>query len=789
MPAAIPEQSTVPHSALSYFAAEARETARLAARACRTPIAFAWVEIDRGKPLLGLMGLEPDNPSLIDLSAIARRLIRGEPKPSALPLGLRHIVVAPVSNGGGPTRGFLLVADHESRADDPEDDATVRTLARRLAESLDLRRQARELRAAEAALNRVQENFSTLVEGLDSGLVLEDETGRIVLVNRGFTRRFAPGLRSSPRGRLTAEVFAEMAIAFRQPEDFLALARAERRSTERQLGRAFETTDGRTLEVDALPVRGPEGARHIYQFRDVSEHVRAMRSLDTWFQVSLALIMSNDKIEAAERVLRTLLDGLGFRAGCLWERDATSRWSLTAACAVLESEQEALVRASQAASFDAAADLVGQCASTGQTTWVHDAQNEPSFLRVELAATFGLRSVILTPAHGDNRILGVLELLDTQARENDDARARVMAGAADQLGQFLARQNALSRLRSSEARFRAVVETIEEGLLLCSPDGAIVDLNPAATALLGRPRSEFSGARAESFLAAVPFNATILERGLTLPETEARRADGTTFPASVLVHPIDTEDGRLLVVHLRDLSARREIDRLRKQFVSTVSHELRTPLTSIRASLGLLSIGVAGELPEEARKVVGIAERNTERLVGLINDIIDLERAEGGHLKLRIARVTAGEVIDRAVEAVSSLAAQEAMILEVVTAEGVVAGDSERLTQVLVNLVSNAVKFAPRGSRIAVAASLQGDVVRFSVTDEGPGIPEPARRMIFEPFRQIEDADTRKKGGSGLGLSICKAIVEQHGGVIGVDDAPGGGSLFFFTVPAVVIPT
>lgn len=778
---------TVPHSALSYFAAEAAETARLAAKICRAPVAFARVDVESGTPLLGLIGLDPDDvETLAALSGVARRLASGGGPAGPIPLGLRYLVAAPISAAGGQVIGFLLAGDFEAREVDPTDEATLKTLARRLAESLELRQQARDLRAAEAALGRAQANFATLVEGLDSGLLLEDDERRVVVVNGALVRRFAPLIdRVAIIGLPAVELFAKLAIRFSQPEDFVALADPERRSMKRQLGQTFETTDGRTFEIDSLPVRGSEGAGHIYQFRDVSERVRNLRSLDTWFQVSLALVMSNDAVEASERVLRTLMGGLDFRAGGVWELDAEGRLGLTACWTDDSLDRARFAEASRSAAFEGSRGALRRCLSLGQTLWIPDVEREPDFPRAGLIGELGLRAASLTPVHGDNRIVGVLELLDGGAREPDEARARVISGAADQLGQFLARHRAVSRVRSSEARFRAVVESIDEGLLLCDTAGRIVQVNPAATRLLAPEGGALVGTLLHQYVETAQAGAMDPQAGLPLHECEARRADGGAFPASVLVHPITTDEGRLLVAHVRDLSARKEVDRLKREFVSTVSHELRTPLTSIRVSLGLLAMGSAGELPPDAARIVSIAERSTERLVSLINDIIDLERAEGRHLKLKIAPVKARTVIERAIEAVSPLAANERMTLLAAAIDDEVAGDVERLIQVVVNLLSNAVKFAPRGTSITVGAEREASWIRFSVSDEGPGIPEHARQMIFEPFRQIEGSDSRRKGGSGLGLSICKAIVEQHGGSIGVTSSRTGGAVFQFTIPAV----
>jgi len=215
-----------------------------------------------------------------------------------------------------------------------------------------------------------------------------------------------------------------------------------------------------------------------------------------------------------------------------------------------------------------------------------------------------------------------------------------------------------------------------------------------------------------------------------------------------------------------------------------VSHELRTPLTSLRGSLGLLTLGVLGELPGPAREVVSIAERNTTRLVSLINDILDLERIQAGQLALDQRPTPLAAVLRSARETVDALAGQHEIAIEVPDADDLVLGDHDRLVQVAVNLLSNAIKFSPPGSPVLVEARREGHMVRVSVSDRGRGVPATLREAIFEPFRQVESNDARLKGGSGLGLSICRAIVEQHGGTIGVEAHDGPGATFWFTLPA-----
>jgi CheY-like chemotaxis protein len=222
---------------------------------------------------------------------------------------------------------------------------------------------------------------------------------------------------------------------------------------------------------------------------------------------------------------------------------------------------------------------------------------------------------------------------------------------------------------------------------------------------------------------------------------------------------------------------------MKKDFVANVSHELRTPLTSIRGSLTLLSSGVLGELPDEARDVVAIAERNTLRLITLINDILDLERLESGHLEIQIAATSLRVVSERSLDSVKAFADEQGVLLASSVPEVSVLGDGDRLVQVLVNLLSNAVKFSVRGSSVEVTADVRDGAVEVCVTDHGRGIPPEALGWLFQRFHQVESSDSRKKGGTGLGLAICKVIIEQHEGEIGVRSDLGKGSAFWFRVP------
>ncbi|MEO8389849.1 response regulator [Polaromonas sp.] len=237
-----------------------------------------------------------------------------------------------------------------------------------------------------------------------------------------------------------------------------------------------------------------------------------------------------------------------------------------------------------------------------------------------------------------------------------------------------------------------------------------------------------------------------------------------------------------------DVTELKRVDRMKSEFVSTVSHELRTPLTSIRGSLGLIAGGVAGELPAMAKNLVGIATNNCERLIRLINDILDSEKIESGKMRFELQPMELKPLLAQALTANDGFAGQHnvKLVLDAPANPVLASVDSDRLAQVVTNLLSNAVKFAPAGSSVQVRLWCKNGRVRVEVADSGPGIPEAFRKRIFQKFSQADTSDTRKMGGTGLGLNISRAIVERMGGQIGFTTETGVGTVFFFELPEAV---
>lgn len=363
-------------------------------------------------------------------------------------------------------------------------------------------------------------------------------------------------------------------------------------------------------------------------------------------------------------------------------------------------------------------------------------------------------------------------------------------------------QQAERELERLNRRNELILESVGEGIYGINLAGECTFVNPAALEFTGHSRQELMSAARTMHEILQPYKPDGSDYPwedsasyATLTDGEIRRVtgemmvrkDGSAFPVDYVVTPIVEDDDRILgvVVTFQDVTQRRAVEQMKNEFISIVSHELRTPLTSIRGSLGLLASGLLLKFPEKADKMLKIAVENTDRLVRLINDILDIERLESGKVTIEQAELDLAKLMRGASDTMTAMASANKVKLQTELLEQTVWADSDRILQVLTNLLSNAIKFSHEGQKVRLTASLNEDDnwVTVCVADSGRGIPEDKIAKIFERFGQVDASDSREKGGTGLGLPICKTIVEQHGGRLWVESEPGKGSRFLFTLP------
>jgi len=398
----------------------------------------------------------------------------------------------------------------------------------------------------------------------------------------------------------------------------------------------------------------------------------------------------------------------------------------------------------------------------------------------------------------DDFNIGTLCVIDQQPRAGlTEAQRQLLSDLADAVVNQLYLHKTTSdlhRAQLAQAQLGAIIEYCGDAVIGHSIDGTITSWNSGAQCLFGYEPDEAAGQPATLLLPPSLGDEwrSLVDRithGEAIEQFETLRLakDGSPVEVSVSLSPIRDRSGVLtgFSAIARDISQRRQIEKAKAEFVSTVSHELRTPLTSIKGSLGLVQSGVFGELPEVFKPMVDIAYSNSDRLVRLINDLLDIEKMDAGKMEFHLAQVDLPALLRQSVSENAGYATTHKVRFETIEPLPAVTltADKDRLLQVMANLLSNAAKFSPPDSAVEVRLERGDGRVRVSVTDHGPGIPESFQSKIFQKFSQADTPETLQKGGTGLGLNICRAIVERHGGSIDFKTEQGVGTSFYFDLP------
>jgi PAS domain S-box-containing protein len=353
-----------------------------------------------------------------------------------------------------------------------------------------------------------------------------------------------------------------------------------------------------------------------------------------------------------------------------------------------------------------------------------------------------------------------------------------------------------------------ILESVGDGIYGIDLNGRLTFINQAAARALGYTPEELTGRDVHEIIHHSHADGTPYSRSsspilqgmrrresIRMRDEVFWRQDGEAIPVEYSASPL-IDDGQIsgMVVAFQDVSERRRLERMKDEFISTVSHELRTPLTSLRASLGLISSGSLDKRPEKQRQMVEMAIGNCDRLVRLVNDILDFDSVEKGKLPLHRRQVEAVDLLRRAADVAHTAASQMHIAFLIDAPPAPVLADEDRILQVLNELVTNAIKFSLPDTQIRLtakpacespsAANGPSAAVCFSVEDQGRGIAPEKLERIFERFQQGDASDSRALGGTGLGLALCRSIVEQHGGRIWAESTLGQGSRFLFTLPA-----
>jgi PAS domain S-box-containing protein len=526
--------------------------------------------------------------------------------------------------------------------------------------------------------------------------------------------------------------------------------------------------------------------------RDISERTRARAQLEVQNAVARVLAEAVSLDQSIPEILQALCNNLDWELSEFWSVDSGSSllqfnfaWSLPGL------DLRAFLDTSQHTRIHLGEGLAGRVWERETAIQVSDISHEENFVRKTEVETLSLKTAVGFPIRSRESIIGVFTLFSLRPRHVDDDLLAMLNTVGAQIGQFIARKRAEQQISENEDRYHYLFENSADLILTFAPDGTILHFNAAWLRSLGYSRDELMKMSLFDLVASddrekcqAIVDKAVGTGSLNKVEFTFRASDGRALIAEGV---INCRYGIAGVEYcnaiFQDVTTRREVDRMKNEFISVVSHELRTPLTSIRGSLGLLAGGALRKDPEKAQRMLDIALKNTERLVRLINDILDIEKIESGNISLDIQPVDSADLLLQACATMNSMAEEHAVRMEVHPVRGTVFADRDRMQQTLTNLLSNAIKFSTPQSLVTMTSERRGSGLLIRVRDQGRGIPTHKLQSIFERFQQVDASDSRDKGGTGLGLAICRSIVQQHGGAIWVDSIEGKGSEFFVLLP------
>jgi PAS domain S-box-containing protein len=645
------------------------------------------------------------------------------------------------------------------------------------------------------ALRESQERYRDLFENSSEMIATLSPAGKFLYANPAWKRCFGKDISELIEIDSFEELFGprcrtEVGTLFRRALDGEAVDRAPMR---------YHTPDGRVLELElSLSQRQKAGNPLAIRclMRDVTQQKQREHRLALQLVVSQIVGENASSDVAAMRILEALCVSQGWDMAVKWGVNAEEkRLEFGSAWAAPGRRAETFIQDSMGLTLPIGIDLAGRAWQEGRPVWFSDLASVPATPRVRAALRNEMVSGWAVPVREGNKVLAVLEFYcHFGLREDREALAAVETVAAS-LGQMLARSHERGRAEELYRQQEILLDSVADGICGVDRKGHISFANPAAARLLGADATSLTGKPVHEVLhGAAPPNRVCSEEcplrrasgrsKAAAGEDTIFRGDGTSFPAEYVLTPI-ADQGRFSgsVLSFRDISQRYALDRLKDEFISTVSHELRTPLTSIRGALGLLSSGMLGQNNDKSANLLRIALNNSDRLVRLINDILDLERIQSGKEPLAFRPAQLDLIVRQAIDGMAPVAEAAGVQLIHDTTQVEIAADADRLLQVLTNLLSNAVKFSPPNSTISVMLRPGSSGVTLSVIDQGRGIPADKLEAIFGRFQQVDASDSRQKGGSGLGLAICRTIVKQHSGRIWAERNPVRGSTFRVFLP------
>jgi PAS domain S-box-containing protein len=520
--------------------------------------------------------------------------------------------------------------------------------------------------------------------------------------------------------------------------------------------------------------------------RDVTDRIISEQIMQIQYNLAKAMIGSSD-FESFDRVVPALMQTAGWAAGAVWllmpDKTGNLQLTLKRTFGVTHSLYDSVNDEDTLATVMRVVD---------RNEMLFEPTAESALKRSKFAHSQGFKQILIFPLQSGDKVVGAVELFHPDVREYRKDLRELTHLLGTQIGSLVDRLQVQRELKDRDHQLSSIVDSAPDGIItLCGQD--IITANSAAhrifgfgeSSLIHRTVSEIMPGLTK-LLTEMTANEGSDNKNFEVIQLSGLQHDGSRVPVEVSVSSFKMHGTQMLTAILRDITEREQMEQRVSEFYSMVSHELRTPITSIKGSLSLMAEGFAGELPSLAQELIQIAREESERLLRLINDILDIRKIAEGKLKLRISVNDIDELVGTAIDALKGFAEHEnvTLVKEVSTTK-LIDCDRDRIIQVLANLISNAVKFSSSGANVIVRVGYNEHIIRISVTDSGNGIPEGELKKLFVPFQQLDCSSSRPKGGTGLGLAISKAIVREHGGEIGVESEVGIGTTFWFEIPSV----
>jgi len=647
-----------------------------------------------------------------------------------------------------------------------------------------------ERRCMEEELQRLGEQYQIMLRTLMDGFWIVDSQGRFLEVNDTYCC-----LTGYSRQELLSMSIPDVEASERQEETARHIQSVIQNGADR-----FETRhrckDGRIVRLEvSVSYSSSNGGRMYVFFQDITERKQAeeevrdaleeswqrQKEIEALLKGSRAILeygKFNDAARAIFGFCKNIIGAIGGYVALLSQDGAENELLFLDSGGLLCTVDPSLPMPIRG--------LRGESYRTGKAVYHNDfAQSE--WLNFLPTGHVTIDNVLFAPLMIEGKALGLLGLANKPGgfTEND---AHLASGFGELAAISLLNSRIWESLQHSEASYRTLVEASPDGVLALDADGQIIDCNEGLCQLLGYEKVKVKGNDIRKFLpAAMPaeLTAQLRHKGRLEAEFEAVRQDGQTVTVWAKGVARVDEEGKLsqTVLYIRDIAERKKLDELKDELIGLVSHEIRTPLTVIMGGLNTLLSEETRLSPEEKRQLLQDAALETNSLSYLLGDLIELSRAQANRLSLNLEPVAIRSVIKGVVGKLEQQTSAHRFVIDLPPRLPMVQADPIRIERILHNLLENAVKYSPRGGEIRVLAKRDGNHLVIGVRDQGVGISQADQTKLFIPFERLENRGLEEVKGAGLGLMVCRRLVEAHGGRIWVESQPSRGSTFFFTLP------